>query len=210
MANDNKLSPDEFEQLAATVRANNLDMDMHDPLLLVERVYKLWWNWADFSIFIVTPTIDVISPPFIINPAPLEGTDDYEWVYPIHDFGYKMTTSKASDMFEVGMSMCRLYYTIEKMIFLLIERLKTGGISEETEVQIAFGGHELAQRKGFECVINLNFNVVVTNFEPGSWGERYLDVVKRMVDKGYGYPSQTPRDYYRHVHGSAPKMKGQM
>ena len=44
--------------------------------------------------------------------------------------------------------------TIEKMIFLLIERLKSGGISEETEVQVAFGGHELAQRKGFESIIN--------------------------------------------------------
>jgi hypothetical protein len=93
--------------------------------------------------------------------------------------------------------MCKLYYTIEKMIFLLTERLKTGGISVETEVQIAFGGHELAQRKTFESVINLPYNVVVTNFDPGVWGEKYLQTVKRLADKGYGYPPEAPRDSYR-------------
>ena len=93
------------------------------------------------------------------------------------------------------------------MIFLLVERLKSGGVSTEAEVQIAFGGHELAQRKGFESVINLVHNVVVTNFEPGRWGERYLEIVKRLSEKGYGYPSEAPRDVYRRSFEETPKMR---
>jgi hypothetical protein len=82
----------------------------------------------------------------------------------------------------------------------LVERLKAGGVATDTEVQIAFGGHELAQRKGFESIINLSYNVVVTNFDPGPWGERYLQIVKRLADKGYGYPPESPRDTYRQSH----------
>ena len=110
-------------------------------------------------------------------------------------------------MYSAGKSMCKLFYTIEKIIFMLVERLKTGGTSAETEVQVAFGGHELAQRKGFESIINLSYNVVVTNFDPGPWGERYLQVVKRLAEKGYGYPAEAPRDSYRQSHTSTPMTK---
>ncbi len=171
-----------------------------DPLMLVEKVYQLWWHWADFHLFIITPSIDVIAPPLMILPAPLTDTEGVEFVYPIQDRGYCLSTSKASDMYSGGMSMCKLHYTIEKMIFLLVERLKTGGVSSETEVQIAFGGHELAQRKAFEIIINLHYNVVVTNFDPGTWGEHYLQTVKRLADKGYGYPAEAPRDSFRQSH----------
>lgn len=177
-----------------------------DPLTLIEKVYQLWRNWADFQLYVINPTIDVISPPVVIPPEPLPDGHELEFVYHIIDHGYMLSTSKGEDMFSVGMSMCKLYYTIEKMIFLLVERLKTGGVDQETEVQVAFGGHELAQRKGFESVINLSYNVVVTNFDPGAWGERYLQVVKRLADKGYGYPPEAPRDTYRHSHTAAPKI----
>lgn len=90
---------------------------------------------------------------------------------------------------------------IEKMIHILVERLKSGGVSPEDEVQVAFGGHELAQRKAFESVINLSYNVVVTNFDPGAWGEKYLKNVKQISKSGYGYPKEAPRDNFRQVHG---------
>ena len=170
-----------------------------DPVTIIERVYHIWRNWADFQLFVVSPTIDTVEPPLLLTPQRIEGHDELEFVYPIYDHGYKLTTSKADDMYNAGMSMCRLYYTIEKMIFLLVERLKSGGVDPETEVQVAFGGHELAQRKAFESIINLNHNVVVTNFDPGLWGERYLAMVKRLADKGLGYPPESPRDRYRHV-----------
>ena len=101
-----------------------------------------------------------------------------------------------------GMSMCKLFFTIEKMINILISRLKSGGVSQETEVQVAFGGHEIAQRKAFESIINLSYNVVVTNFEPGEWGERYLENVKRMASK-YGYPPEAPRETYKQSYNSS-------
>ena len=174
-----------------------------DATTLIEKVYQLWWNWADFRLYIISPTIDVISPPLILLPD----SEEYEFVYTIHDHGYMLCTSKGEDMYSAGKSMCKLFYTIEKIIFMLVERLKTGGTSAETEVQVAFGGHELAQRKGFESIINLSYNVVVTNFDPGPWGERYLQVVKRLAEKGYGYPAEAPRDSYRQSHTSTPMTK---
>ncbi len=180
--------------------------DSMDPILKVMRVYQIWWHWADFSLTIIEPEIEPIVPPLIIPPEIL-ADGSIEFVYPILDHGNRLEASKAEEMFSAGMSMCRLYYTIEKMIFLLVERMKSGGIDTQTEVQIAFGGHELAQRKAFESVINLTYNVVVTNFDPGEWGERYLQNVKRVADKGYGYPSETPRDSYRQSHGTATPRK---
>lgn len=169
-----------------------------DPVAIVERVYQLWWHWANFELYIVTPSITPISPPIILEPEILPGTNEREFVYNIDDHGFKLVTSKGEDMYTSGMSMCKLFNTIEKMIYLLIERLRSGGVDEETEVQVAFGGHILAQRKAFESIINLTYNVVVTNFDPADWGENYLQIVKRLADRGYGYPSPAPRDR-RHV-----------
>lgn len=174
-----------------------MEEDLNDPLSLVERVYQLCWHWADFHLYIISPSISTISPPVIIAPERLSDADEPEFVYPIHDSGNQLSTSKSENMFSAGMSMCKLHYTIEKMIHLLIDRLKSGGISMDEEVQVAFGGHELAQRKAFEAIINLNYNVVVTNFDPGYWGEGYLQTVKKMVEKGYGYPPQAPREHYK-------------
>jgi hypothetical protein len=174
-------------------------VDDDDPVTKIYQVYQLWWRWADFELYIIDPSIDIISPPVIIPPEPIPKSDDTEFVYTIEDHGFMLCTSKAEEMFTAGMSMCKLNYTIEKMIYLLIERLKTSGTSTETEVKIAFGGHELAQRKAFESIINLSYNVVVTNFDPGAWGDTYLQTVKRLADKGYGYPPEAPRDRYRHI-----------
>ena len=183
------------------------DDEENDLIAQVEKVYQLWERWADFHLFIITPTVDVISPPLIIEPALIPGTHELEFVYPIHDHGFKLSASKGKDIFLAGLSMCKLYYTIEKMIFLLIERLKEGGIDKDTEVEVAFDGHELAQRKCFDSIINLSYNVVVTNFDPGTWGERYLAATKRLADLGYGYPPESPRDIYRKPHGSQSKAK---
>ncbi len=184
-------------------RRLEVEEDLNNPITLVERVYQIWWHWADFHLYVISPHIDSISPAVIIKPEHIAGSDEIEFVYDIHDFGSKLSTSKSDDMFEAGMSMCKLYYTIEKMINILVERLKSGGIGAEDEVQVAFGGHELPQRKAFESIINLSYNVVVTNFDPAQWGERYLQNVKRIADKGYGYPSETPRDTYKHLHNSS-------
>ncbi|MCP0913924.1 MULTISPECIES: virulence factor [Legionella] len=197
MADPKDFLPEDFEQLAEEQRKLLREDEEYDPIAQIEKVYQIWWHWADFHLFIVSPSIfDTIAPPKIIPPEILEdGTR--EFVYTIHDHGYKLSASKGEDMYIAGMSMCKLYYTIEKMIYLLVEKLKAGEIGTETEVQVAFGGHELAQRKAFESIINLLYNVVVTNFDPGIWGERYLQTVKRLSDQGYGYPTEAPRTPYR-------------
>ena len=205
MANSADARHDDFVKIADETRRQIIINEAEDPVLLVERVYQIWRCWADFELFIVNPSIDVISPPLIIPPERL-GSDEEEFVYPIRDYGHKMATSKAEDMYTAGMSMCKMFYTIEKMIYLLVERLKSGGVSEQTEVQVAFGGHEIAQRKAFESIINLSYNVVVSNFDPGPWGEQYLQNVKRIADKGYGYPSEAPRDVYRQHLGTTTRM----
>jgi len=164
-----------------------------DLLNQITGVYQIWWNWAHFELTVVSPEVETISPCVIIPP------EAQEFVYPINDYGHTLSTSKGSEMYSVGMSMCKLFYTIEKMIHILVERFKRDGITTSTEVQIAFDGHQLAQRKAFESVINLSYNVVVTNFDPGVWGERYLEIVKRLADRGYGYPAEAPRDTYKNV-----------
>lgn len=185
-----------------------MELDLNDPLSLVDRVYQIWWHWADFHLYVTTPQIDTIFPPVLIVPELIADTQELEFVYTIHDRGSVLSTSKSEEMLTAGMSMCKLFYTIEKMVAILVERLKSGGISAETEVQVAFGGHQLAQRKAFESIINLgNYNVVVTNFDPGAWGEQYLQTVKRIAEKGYGYPSESPRDLYKKSHAhSTPSM----
>lgn len=161
-----------------------------DIIQMASLVYLLWWNWADFSLTVVSPTMKTFEKPKILKPGK-------EFVYTIHDFGNRWTTSKQADMFAMGKSMCRLHYTIEKIIDLLIQRLKSMNIDDKTEVQVLLEGHELAQRKGFEVIINLAYNVVVANFNPGPWGEWYLRTVKNLSDKGYGFPSPAPRDTYK-------------
>jgi hypothetical protein len=164
---------------------------------MAQIAYRMEWRWASFELYVISPTIEPITPPLVILQEPLPSGRSEEFVYPILDYGFKMSTSKASDMFVSGMSMCKLFFTIEKMIYLLIDRLKSGGIGTDTEVRVAFSGFSLAQRKAFESIINLSYNVVVTNFEPGDWGEHYLQTIKRLADKGYGYPPEAPRDIYK-------------
>lgn len=197
----NGILPTDFveDEHSQNLRKLEMEADLNDPVALVERVYQIWWHWADFHLYVISPTIPSISPPIIIKPALIPGTQEYEFVYDIHDYGAKLSTSKSEDMWSAGMSMCKLFYTIEKMIYILVERLKSGGIGTETEVQVAFGGHLLSQRKAFESIINLSYNVVVTNFDPGVWGERYLQLVKQNADK-FGYPPEAPRDTFKQSH----------
>lgn len=203
---DTNVVPD-FAAVAEEQRKLLLEGDETDPVVQAERVYQLWWHWADFHLFIISPTISTVSPPIMIPAEHIPHSEELEFVYTIYDHGYKLSASKAEDMYQAGMSNCKLNSTIEKMIALLVERLKSGGIDTATEVQVAFDGHELAQRKAFESIINLSYNVVVTNFDPGAWGERYLQNVKRLADKGYGYPPGAPRDGYKHPHSTTPSVQ---
>lgn len=153
-------------------------------------------NWAYFHLVIEDPLFDRIEPPQIIKPKLIAGTGEYEFVYDIVDYGQGFLTCKAEEMLTAGQSMCKLFYTIEKIIYLFIERLKSSGTDSEGEVQVSIYGFLSALRKAFEVIINLNYNVIVTNFDPGAWGEFFLAVVKRLADKGYGFIPGAPRTPY--------------
>lgn len=182
---------DDFENMVP-----DLDSILNDNsiVLTAEAIEKLERNWANFELEITDPWIEPINPPLVIEPELIDG--EYEFVYSIHDHGNKLSVSKSEDMFSAGMSMCKLYYTIEKIIYLLIERLKSGGVDSETEVRVDLNGNILAVRKGFEAIINLDYNVVVSNFEPGEWGERFLVIMKNISEK-YGFLPGAPRQPYR-------------
>lgn len=165
--------------------------------------------WADFHLYIVSPTFSAISPPQLLEPEIINDDGDLEFVYPIYDHGYRLSTSKGTDLHSAGTSECKLHSTIEKMIQILVNKLSESETSPEVEVRVSFDGYISAERKAFESIINLSYNVVVTNFDPGPWGERYLDIVKRLADKGYGYPPESPRDSYRQSHRSIENQGSQ-
>lgn len=173
-----------------------------DVVPLADAIYQLWQHWADFEIKILSPSLPILNPHVIHLPELIPNSTDYEFVYPIHDHGDRLLTSKQNELFSSGKSMCKLYYTIEKMIAILVQRLEHEHVGTDQEIQVAFDGHELPQRKGFEVIINLKQNLVVTNFIPGAWGEYYLRAVKNLSDRGYGYPTQSPRDIYKRSRSS--------
>lgn len=152
----------------------------------------LWMIWADFSISITSPLIEPISPPIVIPPLVNE-EGKKERVFCINDEGFRLSTSRGEEAYSLGQSMFKYFNTIEKMIKLLVERLKTGGIDKETEVRVAFFGFELGQRKAFESILNLEENVVVTNYDPGEWGDRYMKNILELAERGYGLPPSSPR-----------------
>jgi hypothetical protein len=172
---------------------NNFDtMDEED---LLDYLYYIWMIWGDFQLYIIEPLVEPIFPPVVIPPKKLEdGTIEY--VFNIHDEGFRLSTSRGQEGIALGNSMLKFYNTIEKMVAVLVERLKTGGIDDETEVRVAFYGHELGQRKAFESILNLQENVVVTNFDAGDWGERFMNTVLTLVERGYGAPHTSPRKKY--------------
>lgn len=181
----------EVEEIASAVNSLN-DMDESD---ILDYLYYMWMIWGDFQLYIIEPLVEPITPPVLISPK-VADDGETEYVLDIMDEGFRLSTSRAQDGIALGHSMLKFYNTIEKMIALLIERLNSGGIDKETEVRIAFYGHELGQRKAFESVLNLDENVVVTNFEAGDWGERFMNTVLTLVENGYGPPHHSPRTEY--------------
>lgn len=186
----------ELQEIMAAGRAAIARPLEDDPEALNSILYHLWQIHCDFTLYVHSPVLPSINPPIVHQPSIVPSTNKLEHVYRIVDSGFSLSTSKGDDAYVSGLSMCRMFNTIEKMVAILIERLKESGIDgtdTETQVEIAFVGHEVAQRKCFESVINYPGNIVVTNFDPGAWGERYLDMVAAFAKQGFGYPRTTPR-----------------
>lgn len=177
-----------------------------DEALLMEAVNYLWILWADFSVYINEPYVPMESEPTVIEPEFDSKTNTYEYVYPIYDYGDHLTTSRGKDMIKGSRSTGKLFMTIEKIITIMISRIRKhqqelgeedqgdeGSSAQGPESRVAFAGCILGQRKAFESIINLKDNVIVTNFDPGAWGQRHLQNIKTIADRGYGFPKPAPR-----------------
>ena len=191
---------------AAGLRFTLADDEVYDPLLIMDRFYHLWREWADFHIYMIEPIVSATQP-VMIEPALLEDSGAVEFVYPIQDAGNRLSTSKGVEMYTAGMSMSRLFNTIEKMFAILIERLEAQGATVDTDIRIAFGGHQIAQRKGFEVSLNLEHQVIVVNFDEEDWPKRHIAVLKNLVKKGFKAPTKAPRYSFRYPPGKTPSLE---
>ncbi len=187
-----------------------------NEIALQQGILYLQQTHAYFELRIEHPSFVLTEQPVIIKPAPLE--DDkhqVEHVYSIFDFGDRLITSKVTEHQIENLSMLKMFYTIEKMVFIMhdkISKIDSGGSTsddKQNEFMFYLDGHILCLRKAFEVIINLPDNWLVMNFEPGEWGNSYISALQRLREQGYQYPPPAPRDIYRHVLGktsSKPRL----
>jgi hypothetical protein len=153
----------------------------------------LWMIYANFQVMMVSPFVETIDPPVVINPAYDKETKLYENVYVILDHGYAFSTSRGEESAMGTTAMGKLFNTIQKIIRLIIQRLKEqaggdGAFNPEDEIKLALFGHELGKRKAFALAMDLEVNINIVNFDPRVWGERFIANLKNMIASGKGYP----------------------
>lgn len=186
---------------------NNLSMETQwNESALKNGIEYLKQCYASLEIRIDDPRFALTEEPVVIKPAPLEDDpNQLEFVYTILDYGDRLMASKQSENQIEDLSMLRMYYTIEKMICVMSEKLHkiepTKNEDLEKEILFYLEGHQLCMRKAFEVIINLPDNWVVMNFDPGTWGNNYLATLQRLRDKNFDYPPPAPRDYFRYRQG---------
>lgn len=152
-----------------------------------EDVDYVWGLWADFSVYLVDPGIHAQFPPKWIEPE--KGSYKQAFL----DYGNELKVSRGEDLALGIRTYGKLMNTIETMIELIIQRAAEAlgaeddgsGAAMDEEIQIAFNGFEILQRKAFRVSIESEHNVLVTNFDPGEWGERQLRCFNELVNKGY-------------------------
>ena len=194
---------------AVLIEEHQEDNMVSEPL---EGMYYLKQSLAYLEIKIEDSFFQLTEIPVVYKPESLvDASEQLEFVYPIYDYGDRLLASKGSEDLFAGQSMIKMFYTIEKMISILYQKIKDKEEeSGETrsEIKIYLDGFELCLRKAFEVIINLPENWIVMNYDPGEWGNRYLEILQKLFDKGYAYPPPAPRDYYRYRLGEiSPKPK---
>lgn len=198
MTDETNTLTDEFDAIKEEIQSiesvSNNFSNMSETDIL-DYLYYLKMIWGDFHLYIVEPLIEIRVPDKIIPPKTFDD-GEIENVFDIHDEGFRLSTSRGVEGIVLGHSLLKFYNTIEKMVAILVERMSSGGVDKDVEVRVAFYGHELGQRKAFESILNLEQNVVVTNFDGGEWADRLMNMVLNLADRGYGLPSSSPRKSY--------------
>lgn len=185
----------EYEELSLEVGDVFEGVQDLEPLIdvtLMQNVYYLWLLWIDFHLYINSPYVPPQYPPKVIKPGMESEEGETEHVYPIFDYGDHFSTSVGDSLAKGSRATGRMLNTILKMMRLLIKRVKevddqsgteTGG--DEMAIRVAFDGHEIAQRMAFKQCVMHEMNILVTNFDPGEWGERQLRTMEHLADRGY-------------------------
>ena len=161
--------------------------------------------YADIEIQVASEEFKFQEKPSIYKPEPtIEDEKVKEFVYDIFDFGDRLVASKYDETQPLDANMLKMYFTIEKMITIWSEKIKA--VNDKLDEPIndwvfLIEGHELCKRKVFEVVINNLDNWVIMNFDPGNWGNTFLNGLKLLNDKQFPYPPPSPRDFYRHKLG---------
>ena len=179
-----------------------------NEVALQQGILYLHQTHAYFELRIEHPNFVLTEQPDVIKPQTLEeDVHAFEHVYTIFDFGDRLITSKVTEYQIENQSMLKMFYTIEKIIAIMHDKIKKieggGSVSDDSQKEFMFylDGHLLCLRKAFEVIINLPDNWLVMNFEPGEWGNSYISALQRLREKGYQYPPPAPRDIYRHQLG---------
>lgn len=154
----------------------------------------LWMIYVNFQAMIVSPFVETIFPPILIPPVYNKDTQAYENVYNIYDHGYSFSTSRGEESALGTTAMGKLYNTIQKIIHLIVQRLKEkaggeGAFNPQDEIKVALFGHEFGKRKAFALAMDLEANINIVNFDPRIWGERFINNLKNMIASGRGYPT---------------------
>lgn len=161
--------------------------DLFDEVSMLNDVYYIHALWADMHVHLITPYFEPAYPPKIIEPG-VDSNGSPEHVYAIFDYGDRFSTS-VDDIVNATRSTGKYLNTIDKMIQIVIERCKAADdwddSDDKMEMRVAFEGHEIGQRKAFNDCIMSQENIVVTNFEPGEWGERQIRTMEHRAEKGF-------------------------
>lgn len=180
------------EEVSGALSSAKLNEMAGLPSNLEQALFYLWMTWADFHLSITWPLFDRINPPILHLPKEFED-GRVENVFTIVDSGSTLSTSRGSEVFDSSSGLSKYYETIDKMINILLDKLKQGGVGVEDEVRVAFRGFDLGCRKAFESILNLEENVLVVNYDPGAWGDLYMKNILEMVERGYGMPKSSQR-----------------
>lgn len=161
-----------------------------EDYLFIQNIYYLWLLWADFKIYITSPYLPHVSPPVRIEPEVNNKTGQAEWVYPILDAGDMLSTSRGEDIIHGIGATGKFLNTIEKLVNLAVDRcreaIRQGGDSGSTvEMRFSLHGYEVGRRKAFNVCVDSGENIVITNFDPGEWGERQLRCIQYLAERGY-------------------------
>ena len=174
-----RLDVDDLRSQYQAIKAeiNQMNVNWLDPNLDLSFMHNLHYIsslWADFRLYITQPKPPAKQPAEVIEPEYSIANGQNEWVYPIVDYGYKLSTSRGKELLDGYRSMGKLLNTVEKMIKIAMNRarIQGGGIGKnEVDMKIAIYGHEIAQRKAYEQCLQ-NEGIHLENFEPGEWENR--------------------------------------